>query len=324
VWTLLTLPALAATPYRLTVDRGPDASDCPDATQLRQLVDAQAARATRGEEGDQHFRVEFLRDSKYFAVVQVRGRSFGQRVLRDQAEQCADLAEAVATSIALILEREAASSGAAEPAPDGVEPVDGRAPPVPVTSRSVQPAVRGANMPRRGYAPPSAWVPDWELGVGPAIAWEVTPNTSVGAYGQVGFWASDAMRFGLAALWFPRESLRYEEGEIQLTATVVTASACWQLAESPVRWIGCAEPSVMRHTAEGKGYREDFVSESTLWMLGGSLEAAVPITAPLSWVTRAGLMARTADQDIRVQEQGSAHSFSPVTAVGATMLSLEL
>lgn len=192
----------------------------------------------------------------------------------------------------------------------------------------MQPAGRAANPLRRGYpppsAPPSAPAPDWELGAGPALAWEITPNTSVGAYGQVGFWASDAMRFGLAALWFPRESLRYGEGEILINATVVTASACWQLAESPVRWAGCVEPSVMMHTAEGQGYREDFVSESTLWMFGGSLEVAVPMTASLNWVTRAGLMARTADQDIRVQEQGSAHSFSPVTAVGTTMLSLAL
>jgi hypothetical protein len=100
-------PAGAPLP-RLVVARAPAASDCPDAAALAAEVARRMGRPALdpiGIEGMPGLDVRFERQGDaYAAVVVVRGR---ERRLADPGPGCAGLADALALTLAILLDRDA-------------------------------------------------------------------------------------------------------------------------------------------------------------------------------------------------------------------------
>jgi hypothetical protein len=107
VATFFEVDALAAPLPEITVKRTPAAADCPTAAGLAAAVEAKMRRPalepTESEEAP--FAVQIDRNKKgYFARLQARGRL---REIEDDGETCAGLEDALAITLAILLDAEA-------------------------------------------------------------------------------------------------------------------------------------------------------------------------------------------------------------------------
>ncbi len=108
VVTLVIAPAAAAPLPRLVVARSPDATDCPDATELALAVERQMQRPALDPTNDAHtaavydVRIEHSADG-YAATIQADNLT---RNLSDPGSTCTGLGEALALTLAILLDNE--------------------------------------------------------------------------------------------------------------------------------------------------------------------------------------------------------------------------
>ena len=86
--------------------RSPAATDCPLAGELRTAVERIVQRSIASSPGDRLIvDVQFLRgDSGFEAVVRLAGAKQGERRLTDTGGSCAPLEQAVAVTLALLVD----------------------------------------------------------------------------------------------------------------------------------------------------------------------------------------------------------------------------
>lgn len=110
------LPAAAALPVEISVQRAPAAEECPGPAELRAAVD-RIVQSPAGNGPAIVARVEFRRaEAGFEAQVLLEGPKPGERRLTDTGSSCAPLAQAVAVTLALLLD-DAPAAPAASPAP---------------------------------------------------------------------------------------------------------------------------------------------------------------------------------------------------------------
>ncbi|WP_437284438.1 hypothetical protein [Sorangium sp. So ce406] len=338
----LRVAAAAPQRPRLAVHRAPSAADCPDAPSLAAAVErvmkqpaldpvstpaaadgAPAAAApapslagdapstagaaapgagTPPGAGDvPEYEVHFLRtETTYTAVLQAGGRA--RQLSSEAGATCGELVEALALTIAILLD--------SEPAPAPPPPV-APAPP-PAAPAPVVPA-------RRPAPPPSARQPP---------SWDV--SAELGAAGTVGmldpFRAAAtggvslrrrAWSAGLGAVWLPRQDIDIEPGVASIGLVAATARGCATIAGEldEVRLSACAASMLGAVHGAGRGFspnRED----SALWFaVGGSAIAEGPLfgTRALGWSARATLLAPVARARFTVDRRAGSDAGAPVT-----------
>jgi hypothetical protein len=186
--------------------------------------------------------VQFARTGRAFSAL-LRSSADGSslRSLQSAAADCGPLAQAVAVTLALLFDAEAAPD---EPAPEPAEVA-------PELSREPQP---------QEAPPPSAAAAlrprQRQLGVavGAGIAQGVLRRWAPALLGEVAI-AADPLRFALGAWWIPTHDSRLEPGIIELGLIAGSARVCYVAVRRP--WLqveGCSGLAIGAIDAAARGF----------------------------------------------------------------------
>ncbi|WP_437774644.1 hypothetical protein [Sorangium sp. So ce1097] len=337
--------ASAAPPRpRLAVHRAPSAADCPDATSLAAAVErlmkqqaldpvstpvgadgapAGAGGAPAGAGGAPapapagampEYEVHFVRtESTYTAVLQAGGRT---RLLSSEpGATCGELVEALALTIAILLDSEPVPAPAPAPAPPAPAPV----PPAPA---SVPPAPAPVPPPRRPAPPPPPRSP-------PAPpSWDV--SAELGAAGTVGLldplraaaMAGVSLRrrawsAGLGAVWLPTQDIDVDPGVASIGLVAATARGCATIAGEldGLRLSACAASVLGAVHGAGRGLTPSREESAPWFGVGGSALAEGPLfgSRALGWSARATVLVPVARARFTVDRRAGSDAGAPVT-----------
>lgn len=282
---------------RLVVHRAPAAADCPDAPTLAAAVERLMQRPALDAASEDRlasvYEVQILRaEDGYTSIIQAGGRT---RQISDAGETCAELSEALALTLAILLDSDA---------PRPLPPVmPSPAPPVALAPILPQPA----RPPARPPAPPRRrW--DVSIEVGAAQTLGVLTPASWALEGEVSL-RLRAGSIGLGALWLPARTIDAAPGTVDVWLAAATARACAAVVgelEGP-RLSLCAQPMIGAIHGEGTGYTPDRAGSSVWAALGATGLAEGPLAGPLGWSARAALIVPLTLQEFTVDvREGSA------------------
>jgi hypothetical protein len=273
-----------------SVSRAPGAEDCPDATALRTRVEqitgtSLAERAAT--EPPLAVEVSFSREGeRYRAALRTRGPKEGERLLEDEGPACASLAEAVAVTLALLLDRAPRHDVAAPPPLPPSETVAGRA------------SVGWIGV---SAGPVFGETPGVSLGFGPALGlerehWSIELGGTATLARSVHF-ASGTVRVGLTS------------GNLQLCRMI-------DLAGPSLRAGACARAAAGQYRGDGDGYPTS-ASVRIPWMAaGGGLRVGGLWGPHLLWGVSGLLLIPVRKQTFSVENAGVAYESA---AVGGTL-----
>ena len=265
----------------LVVTRAAGANDCPDAANLAAEVARMNGRPSLDPGGSSaattRLHVELSRGLEgYSAVIRAAGARSGERRLTDVGPTCENLGDALALTLALILDSDQGSIESSAPAQHfsrahGFEPrLDGRslAPPAGGSRNSV----------------------DLALGIG----------VHAGALDEAGVLFTGLARVTLGE-WLMLEAGGFVTGEQTLPHEIRGSlalrlaggflGACARLASdrSPLALALCAEPYVGWLRGTGRGFDEPRPPQTHLWLAGGlALDADGAVAGSVRWFFRAG------------------------------------
>jgi len=219
----------------LTVTRDDGARDCPDFSMLAERVETVAGKSLFGTNADEPrdtwVQVEFVRAiGGYHAIISARGNRQGTRSLDDVGPDCTSLADAVAITLAILLDPPAAPKSEPPPlvvANPGVSSarVDS-APPAPAPKVD----------PRRGR---SVFGVEASSGASLAIVHGVVPLVEGGGRARIG----EIFALGLGAGIFFPERIERGQGSIDVSLTYGYARACANLLPRRTTALeACLEP----------------------------------------------------------------------------------
>jgi hypothetical protein len=279
----LVSPARAEPLPALVVTRSAGANDCPDAASLAAEVARMNGRPSldpRGNSvGTTRLHVELDRGLEgYSAVIRAAGARSGERRLTDVGPTCANLADALALTLALILDSDRGSIESSSPAQHF-----SRAP------RAFEPRLDAPSFARPATSSRNSL--DLAAGIG----------VHAGALEEVGLLFTGLARVALGE-WLMLEaggfvtaeqSVRHEtsDGSVALRLAGGFLGVCTRLASdrSPLALALCAEPYVGWLRGTGSGFNEDRPTQTHLWLAGGlALDADGLISGPFRWYARAG------------------------------------
>jgi hypothetical protein len=280
----------------LEVERHDRAAACPDAPSLRTATEALLDSAPLTSET--LIRVEFERSGARFAAhLSRQGTEGGSRKISGH-DDCATLAQAVATALAVMLETRLPA--APQPAPSSAEP------PAPARPRPVQ---------RRSSAPTNRF----GLAAEGGIAWEImergAPFLAVsGALQQSG------LRASLGGLWVPSQSLEFGPGEVELEFVGASTRLCFRFVRTRAAdFWSCSGMVAGVLSARATGYTEN-AQQARPW-LALPLELSVSSSTepddalPFGWRAGATLLVPARRHTFSVQGLGRAVEPAPIAGL---------
>jgi hypothetical protein len=292
-------PARSAT---LVVTRGAGAEDCPAAKGFAERVGAITSRHSLQTDpqqaSDTWVYLELNHDfGRYSASLQLLGRRQGSRVLSDVSDNCSSLTDAVAVTLALLLDandHETPSSTQAAPS----TPHEAPSPPSPVLA-AMEPryaVVLGGGAAFGLLAGPAPWA---TLGV----------ETMVGKH----------LRFGLGgALALPQRA-HYLQGYTELGLAWGYARGCALALKTSagLELMLCVAPLV--GVISGTGWRYDYVARKRWsWVaLAGGPQVFGPLAAPAFWWLSAVAVAPLTLRGFAVTAGDGQHDTFVVPRIGA-------
>jgi hypothetical protein len=323
VLTLVTCASWAATAAAeplatLEVERGSGAEECPDAPALARRVgelEPSASIATDASEPAKlRLRVRLERHPEHWrAQIQVSGARTGERTLTDSGAQCSGLGEAVALTIAMLLQVDAQAEP--EPAPVVAEPS-----PPPKTPPAAAPrrASRAAGPPALGL----------ELSLGPAMTAGVLERIGVAVLGEVELGVTRSFHVGLGGLWALPQTIEHGEGQVEVSLLALTLSACLDLfgEKAAVELAACAIQAGGELRGTGHGYSAYTDSAGRPWLaFGGGARARGNIVGPLGYLLGLSLLVPLSEQRFAVEGvSGTAFEPSPVAIVAGAALRVSI
>jgi hypothetical protein len=298
VWATAGVARAEATAATLVVTRGAGAEDCPTAEGLAERVRAIGAgrllQTNLQQPSATWVYLELTHDlGRYTAFLQTRGRQQGSRTLSDVSANCASLSDAVAVTLALLLDEGQPTS---KPAP-------------PPTLREPSSAPR-----------PSRKKPRYAVslggGVGIGLLAETTPSASAGLDTTLG----PHLRLGIGAGTTLPQRVHYLQGytELQLSWGYARACALVGRSKSGVELSVCASP--MLGALSGAGKRYDFSAKKRwLWAaLAGGPELSGPLSEPSFWWISAMAIAPLTLRGFAVTVDGKRHDTFVVKSFAAS------
>jgi hypothetical protein len=245
----------------LSVERSDDALSCPDASALQSAAEALLESPPDGQTRLIHVAFE-RREGRYLAILRRADSDHAGRKLRDTHSDCEPLAQAVATTLALMLETRAGDAKPSEPARRRTAPI-------------AQPA------PEQRPAAPRPRAPDYEfaLGVSAGAGQGVIHGWSPLLAGHLAF-GSGALRVSLGALQLLPTTRELGPGSVEVELTAVTTRACLRWLDSiVVDFYACSGVFGGVLQARARGYTSDFERSRPWLALPLELFAAVPFGA---------------------------------------------
>lgn len=239
----------------LEVERHAGADACPDTAELRRSVEQLLATAPAAT--TPLIRVEFQAQGPLLSarLTRIGDEAATARELRDTHADCETLAQAVSTSVALMLET-TVTLPANEPEPAS-EPVPTL---VPVPKPTQDPANRLG------------------LEIAGGMALDVIDDTSP-FLSAAGVFERDLLRVGLGVAWVPRERITLGPGEVIASALMINSLGCLRVLDfSDAKLWGCTGLQAGILAARAQGYTSDSHS-SKVWF---AVPVEVSLSAPVS------------------------------------------
>lgn len=305
--TAAAITAHAGPMPRLVVDRAPEAADCPDASALAAAVARHTQRPAldpNGEDaGASIYEVKILHSAEgYAATLKVGDLT---RQLSDPGTTCAELADALALTLAILLDSDPATSPAApaEPSPPPPSPpapaVVLPKPPPPLPAPPPPPAPRPNAPPAR-----AGWNLDLDVGaaetvgflepLAPAITGDIALRLRSGS-------------IGAGVLVMPAITVDAPPGEVRIWLVAGTARACvpalgWR--ERALLSL-CAQPMIGAIHGEGRGYDPDREGTRPWMAVAGTGLVDGPLLGRLGWFVRFTLAVPVLMQQFTVDQTTS-------------------
>jgi hypothetical protein len=281
---LAAAPSLAAPlSAEVTVERAPEAADCPSAGELQAAIERIVQRPVVAAHGERLVAdVQFLRgkdgNQGFEALVRLAGAKQGERRLTDTGGSCAPLAQAVAVTLALLVDL------GPEPRPmPSVSPLDPRS---------------------RGEI--------WLFGGG-GLGLTAGP-TAAGGGGAAVAWARWSLRASGGAV-LPREA-ELSPGSVRVGLARGELLLCRALASGlRARLDACAGGTIGWLSGRGQGYPVSM--NAGFWWVAA--EAAIRLGGVVGgrflWGLQAGLAVPSARHTFSVENAGVAYRSSPVAGL---------
>jgi hypothetical protein len=273
---------LAASPEQgVVVRRTPGASDCPDGAALAAMVAAARATPAASVSGGPLV-VDIDRDAAGLRAVVRMGDGSGTRELSDVGPSCAPLAEALAITLAILLDgRAGTGSGASSPAPLPA-PLPVPALPEPWSTGGLSAGIVGS------------------LGLLRAPALGATARLEVALRGPLSFAAS--------ILWLPPRSFDAAEGSVSVGGRAGALEGCARFGMRGTMLGGslCAGPWLRVVSAEGHGFLEDRAAQRVSWAALAGAAIHGPL-GPLGWQARAAVFAPVRAETLSVEQVGEVY-----------------
>ncbi len=289
----------------LLVQRAPGASDCLDAAGLADRVNELVGRKALvpADTPGQSFAFEiqlYKADEGYTAIMLAAGRS---RQLEDPGPTCAGLSDALALTLAILVDAD-------EPPP--------APPPPPPPAKTAAPAPTFVPPP----PPPPAPVDGPRLlgsalvGVSTGLSGDAVPAASLALDLRVVGPFSVALGFA----WMPSQDFALPPGHVEVQLLHGQVAGClgsWRVL-GRARLGGCLQLDI--GAIRGKGVDYDTTSEVTRpWTAVGLLGLLdVPVAGPFYWSSRLSAVVVTQQEGFRIDRVGVAFDPGPVGLLVAT------
>ncbi len=300
--------ALAEEPAqaRLRVERSEAAGDCPDAWALLLRVNRIAHRsAVVREGGNVVLRVGIDHgEAGYSASLTARGARTGERDLDDAGPTCEGLAEALAVSIALLLDEEPSVPAP----PPRVAPAPAALPPVPTGP---------------GHGAP---LPSSVLDVLVFESAGVVGPSTFGVEGNADFRVTPRLTLGGGVFALIDDTRRFGPGALHMSLVAIRANACFtfRLADASIGGALCGFPALGSIIATGRGFDQDRTASQPWFALGAGAVADGPIIGPLGLVTRLDLVVPVLRPSFVVEDLGAAPPGASGTAFRTSPVGVSL
>jgi len=300
VSTLLLFPRIAhADPYKakLSVQLSPDASGCEDASLLAGRINRIAARdaITNGDTTvDIAIRVD-RHDKKFHAHLTAYGATEGDRDFEDDGQTCRGLDEAVAVSVALLLDEAPERTREAAPTPTPVA----AAPPV------EDPAEKPPPLPKPPPPPPETTVEIYALGTA-AVVGGATFGTEAAFEVRV----RPLLTVGAGIFGLIQDEERFASGGLWVNLVGVRVPACLSLRTRDRSTGGgfCGFPALGVLHASGHDFDVNANASQPWFAMGASGMVFGPLSGPIGLVGRVDLVVPLYRPTFVVQNLGNARS----------------
>ncbi|MCC6553412.1 MAG: hypothetical protein IT372_10390 [Polyangiaceae bacterium] len=290
---LLVVARAGAAPLpRLVVHRAPAAADCPDAAALaaavERLMQRPALDPAAAEGGHVPlYEVQILRvDEGYASIIQAGGRT---RQISDPGATCAELSEALALTLAILLDSDAP-----------------RPPPAPPPALPPPPVALPPPPPRPPAPPRRRWDASIDLGAAQTLGF-LTP-LSWAFVGEASL-RLRAGSIGAGAILMPARTLDQPPGTVDVSLAAATARACAALLGDleGARLSACFQPILGSIHGQGHGYSPDREGSATWLSLGAGALAEGPLAGPIGWSARATFVVPLTSESftVDVREDGA-------------------
>lgn len=302
--------ALSPGVVRLVVERAPTAQDCPDAAALADRVSRHLGRLaldpSPSASGGPTLEVQVLRaDDGYTAIVLSSGRS---RQISDPGPGCAGLGDALAVTIAILLDIDT---------PPTVE----LPPPPPAATITALPTV--VPPPTAAPLPPPPPPPRVTIAALFAGAEGLIGSFTPGLHLEADARVVGPLSIAVAWAWLPEKRFSLPPGAVDVSLMFGSARVClgsrpFQGAMRDLRIGACGELDVGGLNGRGVGF---FTNRSVVrpWVgvgLTGVLD--VPIVSPFFWSTRISAVYAVTQESFSVDGVGVAFQAAPVGLLVAT------
>ncbi|WP_437790889.1 hypothetical protein [Sorangium sp. So ce693] len=262
---------------------------------------ANAGGALASADGAAELEVRFLRDgATYTAVLQAGGRT--RQLSSEVGASCGELVEAVALTIAILLDSDPPAPAPVAPAP-APAPVAPAAAPVPVVPAPPRP-------------PPRAAREDVSMELGAAQTVGMLDPFRAAAMADVSL-RRRAWSAGVGAVWLPPQDTELAPGVVSLGLVAATARGCATIAGGldGLRLSACAAAVLGAVYGSGKGFVPDREASAPWFALGGSAVAEGTLlgSSALGWSARATLLAPVARARFTVERRAGGEAGTPLT-----------
>jgi len=290
----------------LEVERGPGALQCPDAPGVARAIEKVGTDAQDPESTEPLalvVRIERGSDDSYTATIEASGRKTGVRELRVPGRDCSTLVEALAVTLAILMDWTIREP---EPPPLIEEPPLPTPPPAVVEPSRPTPVAPQLPQP----APTTRW--------SVAMDGAITHGLPAGWSGWVGaalVVRRDLFEGAIGGHWAPSQDVDYEGGTIHVRWLAGHARACaWPVGDRDTVELGaCFEASVAQLRGQGEGFDTDREQRRPWYALGGSVRAGGALWGPLSWGLLAGALAPLQRETFSVDGLGEGYATDRVT-----------
>lgn len=284
----------------LVVTRGTGAEDCPAGDgfveRVRAITSSGALQTDPRAPTETWVYLGITHDlGRYDALLQTRGRQQGSRALSDVSPNCVSLSEAIAVTLALLL--------------------DASAPP---TALETKPVLASPTIPAKPALAPEQ--PHFAAILGGGIAVGLLAQASPWGTAGVDAIVGSRFRLGIGAGLAMPQRVHYLEGYTELGLAWGYARGCAQAARSKsgIELELCV--SSMLGVLSGSGERYDF-SRTKRWSwlaLGGGPEVSGPLASPSFWWLSVVAMAPLTLRGFQITVDGDPRDTFVMSRVGTT------